>query len=299
MKNNKFAIITLIFSIITNSCSFGLYFLQVNQESVEERAKSIKIIEENDLPETEKQKYSFLIFADPHYKESIQNRKDEDFLNSIKSIMESEDESLHPLFAICLGDIADTGTEKEFQNYIDFTKKIQNLAKECLLTEDFKIFNLLGNHDLYHNGWKYFKENLYPNTSYYKFSFSSKFNSEKISYYFLDTANGTLGINQYQDLKNQFKKDDNKKIIFSHYPFFHPEDEFFKFQNTKERNKILNLFAQSKVKFIFEGHTSSPTIYDNSSFTEWIIPSPKTRYGYTLVTIDEISENIKAQNIFF
>ena len=142
------------------------------EESVDSRAKSIKEITD-ELPDiTGQSKYSFLIITDPHFGAGHE-RDDNAFIKKFEKLLQNQDKSLQPKFLVNLGDTLNAGKKSEARDYTAFCEKIVNSAKKISNTDNFKIYTILGNHDLYNTGWNTWKKHIYPYTSYYHFELNS------------------------------------------------------------------------------------------------------------------------------
>ena len=201
-----------------------------------------------------------------------------------------------PAFCVCLGDIADHGYESEFDDYVAFTSKIDTI----LGTEEgkTKVYNVLGNHDLYNSGWIYYSQKIFPYKSFYHF------NTKKFSWYVIDSASDTLGHHQLELLKTSLEQDSNPKIILGHVPIYGDpffSFAYFSFQDEHESSLLLSLFANENVKLVMEGHSHCYWQNDFNTFIEYIVSSVtagKTGSEWTLLTIDEEAESIETERIF-
>lgn len=73
------------------------------------------------------------------------------------------------------------------------------------------------------------------------------------SLYVVDTADGTLGYNQFHKLEKEIKADNNKKIVFSHYAPY-SDNLHYSMLNETESAKLLALYTKEDVVFAFSGH---------------------------------------------
>lgn len=283
MKKN-FLFIVSILSIIFSSCKFGMYEFLFNEESVDSRTDEIRELTAQEIPsfEADEEQYTFVMITDVHTGSDDFYKNDDDFLKWFSSLFENSDQTKHPKFFISLGDNIDTG--REYKEYNEFLEKMKYIVKSKTGREDFKEYSVLGNHDLYYNGWENFKDHIFPYCSAYHFSDGT------FSYYFLDSANGTLGQKQRNEIEDKFSMDLKPKIILTHCPFYFPttnaSNMIFKMQDTAERNWILTLFAKNNVRQIFAGHVHDPHHYDYGKFSENALGAFKKSYWY-LVTVNK------------
>ncbi|MBO6176961.1 MAG: metallophosphoesterase [Treponema sp.] len=273
------------------SCNLGFYWF-VFGEDVEDRAKEIVSIDSPDsVSETTGEKYSVLVVTDLHFGSERTDRDDEAFYEWFKKQLASDDESLKPRFMICLGDILDGGHKEEAEEYNNFADKLAELAEEAGI-HGFTSYSIVGNHDLYNHGWSVWKENIYPHTSFYVFNTKSDSQSQGMSWYFLDTGNGTLGKTQLDSLCEAMKNDSRPKIVSMHYPLYCGGIVQLCIQNSMERNILMSLFAENNVKIVLEGHAHRTKHYDCGNFEEHLISSYLYSRAFTLLTVDEKSGSV-------
>lgn len=287
---------TIFFAIIFSTCEFGSPLYLYGGTPVDSRSRKIKILQIQDIPKFERNsaKYSFLILTDTHFGTEKIERREKEFLQKFESLFSAQDE-LKPRFIINLGDTLNAGRDNEADSFNEASKTWCEKAKEISDTDDFKIYSILGNHDLYNKGWQIWKEKIWPGISYYKFFLDADSDGKGFWFYFLDSANGTLGASQLEDLEKNLEADSAAKIIFCHYPPFVEQNGqyHFAFGNTIERNKMIAIFARHNVKFIFAGHTHEYSEHNFNKFVEVVVPSYAFKKAFALVTIDEASEKVE------
>ena len=279
-----------------SACSYGVYWATVTGSRVEDRATSLLTLTGNDVPEEAVKAlgsaYSFVIITDAHIGASkVDTAKHNDFAAWFEKQLQNSDAKKRPAFILNLGDTMDSGKESQADEFNAFTDRLAALAKSTLGVSDYKVYAILGNHDLYpSDGWDVFKKTLYPHTSYYKFAIGS------LTYYFLDTGNGTLGNPQLTSLHDALFADSNTKIILMHYPLF-SELSIFCLQDTIERNRLISYFAKTNVKYVFNGHYHPGGGYDYGPFKEVTIESFGFKQVALLVTVD--GQEITTEEISF
>lgn len=194
--------------------------------------------------------------------ESKKTEKGERFLDTVK-------------FAVGLGDFAEHGYLEECQ---DYNKNIRDrLEKEY----GIPLFNIVGNHDLYNSGWNNWKTTMFPHTSFYKFETPS------FSWYFLDSASGTLGEYQFDALRKEMLNDSKKKLVFSHIPLYADNYLYFSLQNTDERNRLISTLAETSARYFIEGHSHEKRSYDFGAFTEMNIADFALSRSYGILQVNE------------
>lgn len=251
--NKLFFIPIIFFLIFLTSCKFGLEQAFYRSHSVRKRSTQITELSETNPSDSEKSRfkkiittiqaaeasdkdYNVLVFSDIHFG-AIPHQDNSLFFEYLDTVKEKPE---FPSFAICLGDIAETGRADEYNSYVELTNRLYD--QYGLVT-----VAIPGNHDLFNDGIFEFLDKAYPYQTYFRISTAST------SFYFLDSANGTLGQKQFNDLRSRFKTDKNKKIIFSHYPLFTTGD-MFQTTNTRERAILLTEFNNNNVKAVYTGH---------------------------------------------
>jgi hypothetical protein len=124
----------------------------------------------------------------------------------------------------------------------ELNKKVSGLA-----------FYILGNHDLFFNGWdKYY--NYFGSSTY---AFTIKTNDASDLYICLDSGNGTIGSRQLkwlEDLLEKERKDHRFCIIFSHVNFFREHHTFSANPLVDELHVLLDLFYRYSVDMVIAGH---------------------------------------------
>jgi hypothetical protein len=116
-------------------------------------------------------------------------------------------------------------------------------------------FFILGNHDLFFNGWdKYFSYSNFGSSTY---AFSIKTNDATDLYICLDSGNGTIGNIQLDWLADILKGERNKYrhcIIFSHVNFFREHHTFSANPLVDELRTLMDLFFSNSVDMVIMGH---------------------------------------------
>ncbi|MCR5607398.1 MAG: metallophosphoesterase [Treponema sp.] len=286
-------------SLILCSCKYGLYSLLFNEDDVDDRSSSLTVLSSDDIPDVgDSSLYSFVVFTDPHFGASAK-RYDDEFLTWYENQLCLSDESLRPRFAVCLGDCADSGESSEYDDYNSVINKIIELGNEAFSISNYHVYSTIGNHDLYNNGYENYKKKVYPYKTYYKFSVCSSAGEKYFTYFFLDSANGTLGDEQLDDFAEQIKEDSNPKIIFTHYPVYAGGNILMTMQNTTERNLLLTLFEKYNAKEVLEGHAHKNYGYDYGDFEENVTASYLYSRQCRLVTVNEDTEEVSTAVIDF
>lgn len=270
----KLILLTLLCFLSFTSCKYCLNnpFYSGNSEN-NRIGSNIKVLEPMDLPS----KYDVLLITDLHFGTYTKNTV-ENFLEWFNAI---PDENL-PAFCLSLGDQLDTGGSSEAESYNKFISHIEE--------RNVKVFNVIGNHDIYSSGWKVWEEELYPYTSFYKFE------TQNISWYALDSASGLLGNKQFDLLEKEFKKDNKKKIVFSHVPVY-TDMIVVNMNDTIERNQLIRLFSDNNVICSLSGHIHRPEYNSFGNYQIITVPSFKYRQKWMILTVDESTLSVERKNI--
>lgn len=278
MKKHVIPILLLL--LIITSCKYGTDNLFYSGNYVNKRTDNILELNEectDDLPSA----YSFAVITDVHYgstKKDPPEIPEKEFLAWLSAFSAEE----RPAFCLVLGDVVETGGEDEYKDYKNFVAKIE--------AKGVKVFNAVGNHDLYNSGWDGWKKNCYPNTSFYTFKTSG------FSFYCLDTGTESPGENQLMYLKTAMKNDSNPKIVFTHYPLV-TDGFFFGMSNSTDRNLLLSMCAENNVKLYLSGHLHWYEEKDFVKFQTYTIPSFRYSGKWALVNVNNNTESYRLKII--
>ena len=248
----------IVFSTIFAGCIWNTANIFNKDYSVKNRSPEFKNISDLDGNGAFKalDDFYFVVISDVHIGFVRTAQGGPFFLSQLDKLRAK---GIVPKFCLALGDLVNYGIEKEFLQFEELSDKIEN-------DYNIKMFNSIGNHDVYSDGYKYWKKYNYPHTSLYKFQ------AGKFSFYSLDTATGNMGTLQLKILKSEMEKDSNYKVVFSHYPIF-TVFPYFKLDDTTERNLLLNLYARNNVKLVLCGHHHAPELLNFGSFKSYVVGS--------------------------
>lgn len=279
------------------ACDYGMYFFASGQDDADGRASSLSVLSGENLPEldvTSMPVYSFAIISDVHIGTTLSNNRDDKaFIKSFMELLKSSDPAQRPQFVISLGDELDSGRKWQADEYNKLLKKISDAAKAELGVSRYHTYSIVGNHDLYNNGWNIWKTEIYPYRSFYKIPLGN------FSYYILDTGNGTLGYKQLEAFEREIRKDTNKKICFSHYPFYANGIWLFTIQDTKERARVLTALVNNDFLLLGEGHKHKLIECSMGDLKERVMGSLTFQRVYCLVTVDNNNQTVSTRTINF
>lgn len=203
--------------------------------------------------ETE-ENYTFYVAADPHIDETSDN------LTTFNDALRND--TAAP-FGVILGDCTD-----KRENLPRYLEALSYDSERH--TYDPHIFHLLGNHDVFFNGWDDFKELIGPSTYW----FETVFSNGKDLYISLDTANGTLGKKQNEWLRAFLEKNRGRYrhcVILSHTNFFYTDNSQAGSGNMpiEECFSLIDFFDKQNISLVLQGHDHfrEELIYRNVRYT--------------------------------
>lgn len=185
------------------------------------------------------EEYEIYVCTDPHIDRTSRN------LNIFNDALRNDSEAS---FGIILGDCIDR--KDNLAAYIDAT----TCSKEKH-EHDYPIFHILGNHDVYFNGWEDFREEIGPSVYW----FEARFDSGADLYISLDSATGTLGGKQTRWLKT-FLADKRGLyrhcFILTHTNLFYTDNSQISSGNLpmEETLALVKIFSAHKVTLVLQGH---------------------------------------------
>lgn len=143
---------------------------------------------------------------------------------------------------VLVGDIV-TGRERDYETF-----------HRLLPPNEIKpSFLLVGNHELYFDGWKHYFRLFGPSVYY----FTIKTPSKEDLYICLDSGNGTLGKSQLRWLKTLLEKNRHsydKCVIFTHVNFFRDRHTLSTNPLINELLVLMDLFEEYQVNYVIMGH---------------------------------------------
>lgn len=276
-------IVLFIVCLLFSSCEYGPQDAFFRASNSDNRTRTFYELDASETPHPSKDLYTVAVFTDIHFGKKNETRHEQAFLNWLEKM---KTDGTAPEFCICLGDIADHGFESEFKDYVEFTRKIEQILGNG------KVYSVLGNHDLFNDGWNYYSSLIFPYKSMYGFK------TKTFSWYCIDSASGTLGSKQYRKLKNLFDNDPAPKIVMTHIPAYsNPLNDmgYFTFQNTYEADMLLTLYAKNNVKLVLNGHIHKAYKNYFNNCIELTVPSITTENRWTVITVDETNGTIKEE----
>lgn len=173
--------------------------------------------------------------------------------NYLRFLERGEGEDISSL--VFVGDIS-TGREADQQTF-----------KEHLPdATDKPSFVLIGNHELYFDGWKYFYH-LFGSSTYY---FTVQTPANRDLFLCLDSGSGTLGKSQLKWLKNTLETKRNlydRCVVFTHNNFFRDHHTASTSPLVEELVVLMDLFEKYKVNMVITAHDHKRMIDQFGSVT--------------------------------
>lgn len=256
----------------------------IGATNVDDRVKQSYYVAKEDnkdfVRKSESDEYSFLVAADSHT--TVETRR-------LKALFE---ESLNPnqnyMFAAHLGDLAETQPE-----YYEEVRQIVSSFDERD-PDKFAFYPVVGNHDVTRNGWSLFTK-IFQSSTYAVtvsrpgakddnidiFEEEIQKDDKQDLFLFLDTANGTLGKRQLDEILPLFlsiRQYYRHCFVFTHNNFFRPRSNAFSANFPREElYHLLNQFSENNITTVFSGH----------------IHKSDDRYygGVHYITLDALSED--------
>ena len=183
--------------------------------------------------------YTFYVATDPHVAETHDN------LDVFNDALRNDAEAS---FGVILGDCIDV--KDNLPAYMDALSYSPE-RHAC----NHKIFHVLGNHDLFFNGWVNFKEIVGPAVFWYEVSFDGG----KDLYVSLDTATGSLGRKQTDWFKSflaERRADYRHCVILTHTNFFYTDGTQGSSGNMpfEESMALIDFLGKNDVSLVLQGH---------------------------------------------
>lgn len=244
-------------TLILSSCNVDLKGLIIPTSDVVEKRfeqsmelnndASIDIVDVED-------DYMFYVCTDPHINETTTN------LSTFFDRLCNDGSSS---FGVILGDCIDI--RDNLPAYLDAMSYTPEKHRY-----DYKVFHILGNHDIFFNGWIDFKELIGPSVYW----FETRFSSGKDLYIALDSASGTLGQKQtrwLQSFLSERRSDYRHCFILTHTNFFYPDNtqkgsgNF----NLDESMALVDLLGKHNTTLVLQGHDHyrEDLVFNNVRYT--------------------------------
>ena len=183
--------------------------------------------------------YLFYVCADPHLNTSYNNLRE--FSTQLRNDSQAR-------FGVILGDCTDPrNLLSYYMEAIEFVPQDQ--------AANTPIFSVLGNHDLYFDGWKEFYQMLGASVYW----FDVKYESGCDLFICIDSASGTLGKKQMKWLREFLATERDKYrhcVVLTHTNLFYTDNSQTGSGNMalEETAALTELFSRHKVTLCLQGH---------------------------------------------
>lgn len=217
----------------------GLFI--ASSEGVQERFVQSKEIAENLKAEglDANEDYTFYVATDPHVDQTHMN------LDVFNDTFRNDGDAS---FGVILGDCTDV--RDNLPNYLESVKYVPERHGF-----DHKLFHVLGNHDVYFNGWGDFKDMIGPSVYWFEVCFPGG----KDLYVTLDTASGTLGAKQTRWFKEFIEKNRSSYrhcVVLTHTNLFYTDNSQTSSGNMplEETYSLIDFLARNDISLVLQGH---------------------------------------------
>lgn len=198
--------------------------------------------------------YMFYVCADPHISETSV------YLSRFYDSLCNDDRAS---FGVILGDC--TNVRDNLPTYL---AALENYEEKHRF--NYQIFHVLGNHDIFFDGWHDFKSLVGPSVYW----FEAVFSTGKDLYVVLDTATGTLGRKQtewFHSFLSENRTDYRHCFILTHTNFFYTDTS----QNSSgnmtidESVALIDFLGKRQVTLVLQGHDHyrDDLVFDNVRYT--------------------------------
>lgn len=183
--------------------------------------------------------YLFYVATDPHVDQTHRN------LDVFNDTFRNDGDAS---FGVILGDCTDV--RDNLPNYLESVKYVHERHGF-----DHKLFHVLGNHDVYFNGWGDFKDMIGPSVYWFEVVFPGG----KDLYVTLDTASGTLGAKQTRWFKEFIEKNRSSYrhcVVLTHTNLFYTDNSQTSSGNMplEETYSLIDFLARNDISLVLQGH---------------------------------------------
>ena len=185
------------------------------------------------------EEYMFYVCTDPHIDASYNNTRA--FVDAMRNDAEAS-------FGIVLGDLTDR--PGKFPFYLEAVAHDSSRHQYNL-----PLFNVLGNHDIFFDGWGDYLKQIGPSVYWFEVDFGTG----RDLFLVLDSATGTLGAEQTKWLKEFLATNRTNYrhcVISKHTNLFNTDNTQSTSGNMpfEESFALLDLFARHNVTLVLQGH---------------------------------------------
>lgn len=235
MEHIKVKIFILLITFSSSSCEkFEMRGFFTTFEDVNNRfEQSMEWNSRNGYSEitSSQQSYTLSVMADSHVGGTE---------NLDRFFKDARDQNITAV--VMAGDLT-TGHKEDYDIFLD----------KLRLQDSLWIFPVVGNHDLYFEGWKHF----YPSLGSSTYFFIVSTPSSRDLFICLDTGNGTLGSKQLEWFKNLLETSRNRYrycIVFTHNNLFRLRPTTSTNPMIEENHVFSDIFLRYNVNMVVTGH---------------------------------------------
>jgi 3',5'-cyclic AMP phosphodiesterase CpdA len=218
----------LLIVLFLEACTIDLFGFFVSSDP-DERLKdknTFKFLSEADRELRLGDEYSFIVVSDTHIE------KGETY--GLERLAQAVDGAA---FVVITGDITQYGSRKDLRKFIEIAR---SLKVPC--------YPVLGNHDIYFNNWKEWKD-LIGSSSY---RIGSPGGSTTL--FILDTANSTFGGSQLNWLERELKSANPRVFVFTHTNLLvETPGDIVQLAEVRERSRFMSIL-KGRCDAVFMGH---------------------------------------------
>ena len=185
------------------------------------------------------EEYLFYVCADPHIDKTY------NYLDRFNDAFRNDNKAS---FGVVLGDCTETR-----DNINTYLKAVAYDADRHLY--NCNLFHILGNHDLYFNGWNDFRDNLGPSVYWFEVVLPEG----KDLYISLDSATGTLGRKQTEWILSflaKYRQHYRHCVVLTHTNLFYKDNSQTGSGNMpiEESFSLIELLGKHNVSLVLQGH---------------------------------------------
>jgi 3',5'-cyclic AMP phosphodiesterase CpdA len=240
--NRYVTAITALLLLSAASCAVDILGLFTSNDFDErfEYRDTFRLLTEEDralsLPAEEE--YSFVVLSDTH----IEDGNDQG-LGELIGRIDRDGAGTDDRFVVITGDITQNGKQEDLECFINF-------AQELKTRKGIPCYPVLGNHDIYFNNWRAWRDLI--GSSCYRIGAPGS----GTTLFILDSANASFGFRQLDWLERELEKTGDHVFLFAHANFFVKDLGFAdrqQFSDVRERARVISLLAD-RAEAVFSGH---------------------------------------------
>jgi predicted phosphodiesterase len=172
--------------------------------------------------------YSFIVLSDTHIKDG--NARG---LEKLAQVIDDNGDA----FAVITGDITDYGNRKDTRKFMEIARSLQ-----------VPCYPVLGNHDIYFDNWREWKDLI--GSSAYRIGLPGS----STTLFILDSANAVFGDTQLDWLERELRSANSRVFVFTHTNLFvKTPGDLVQITDARERARFVNIL-KDRADAMFMGH---------------------------------------------